>query len=180
MKNVLILFCYIFVFQANAQRNPIWAVPIENNAICNFYKVDEGIYRCAQPNKAGFAALSEMGISEVINLRSFNTDKKYAKYNHLTFYSIKLQAENINYAKIVSILKRIQNKQGSIVIHCKHGADRTGLIIALYRIVFQDWSKEEAINELVHGNYNFHAFYSNIPKFIQNLDIEKLKKDLYF
>ena len=178
MKYVLLFFCFIFVFQVDAQRNPAWAVPIESNVIRNFHKVDEGIYRCAQPNKAGFSVLSEMGISEVINLRSFQTDRKYAKQNNLTFYSIKLQAENLNYAKIVTILKLIQNKQGSIVIHCKHGSDRTGLIIALYRIVFQDWSKEDAINELLHGNYNFHSIYSNIPKFIQNIDVEKLKKEL--
>ena len=178
MKLASLFLCFTLAFYAEAQRNPAWATPIETKTVPNFYKVDSGIYRCAQPDKAGFSTLSEMKIGEIINLRSFNTDKKQAKQRNLTVYSIKLQAENLNYAKIVTILKLIKNKHGQIVVHCKHGADRTGLIIALYRIVFQDWSKEDAINELIHGDYNFHSIYSNIPKFIQNLDTEKLKKEV--
>jgi len=83
-------------------------------------------------------------------------------------------ASKCNEDKIVLALQLIQNRHGSIIIHCKHGADRTGLIIALYRIIFQGWDKKSAIDELENGNYNFHPIYSNILQYIWDLDVERL------
>ena len=48
--------------------------------------------------------------------------------------------------------------EGPVLVHCKHGADRTGCIVALYRIVFQSWSKEAAIDEMHNGGYGFIAY----------------------
>lgn len=50
-------------------------------------------------------------------------------------------------------LKRIEG----IYVHCKHGVDRTGMVIASYRIIEQRWSVEDAIDEMMkHG---FHRIY---------------------
>jgi len=64
------------------------------------------------------------------------------------------------------------------LIHCKHGADRTGLIVAMYRIVFQNWTKEQAIDEMTQGDFGFHQIYSNIIDFIRNVDVENIKKQI--
>jgi len=154
----------------------MWAIPVESNFVHNLYKVDSGVYRCAQPNKQAFSELSEIGIVTFVNLRYFETDKRKAKKINLQLFHIKMFAGKCKEDKIVATLQLIQNRQGSIVIHCKHGADRTGLIIALYRIVFQGWDKESAIDELEHGGYNFHPFFSNIPQYIRNFDVESLEK----
>ncbi len=70
------------------------------------------------------------------------------------------------------------NVPKQILIHCKHGADRTGLIVALYRIVFEGWDKISAIEELKNGGYGFHSIFINIPEYIEDIDIEQLKNSI--
>ncbi|MDR1762112.1 MAG: dual specificity protein phosphatase family protein [Bacteroidales bacterium] len=177
-KNLLfLLLCFGICTYSIAQRNPLWGEAISTHYAYNVYKIDTGVYRCAQPDSVAFTELAAMGITEIVNLRSFNTDKKYPQAG-IVFYHVNMQAEYCNYKKIVQVLQLIKNRNGSIAIHCKHGADRTGLIIALYRIAFQGWTKEDAIDELKNGGYNFHAIYGNIPRYIMKIDVEQLKKDV--
>ena len=62
-----------------------------------------------------------------------------------------------------------------LLVHCQHGADRTGTMCAMYRIVKQGWSADEAIKELEEGGYGFHSMWINIPRFIRKA-AEELKK----
>jgi protein tyrosine/serine phosphatase len=80
---------------------------------------------------------------------------------------------------IIKVLKIIRKKEnGPFLIHCQHGADRTGLMSAMYRIVEQGWSKDEAIKEMVEGGYGFHAIWANIVDYVKNVDIERIKKEV--
>jgi hypothetical protein len=49
----------------------------------------------------------------------------------------------------------------------------------MYRIIFQNRSKQDAIDELIHGGYGFHTIYTNIPRLIESSDIEKIKKQIF-
>ena len=175
-KTFLISAFLIFANMVYAQRNSAWAIPVESKSVNNLYMVDIGVYRCAQPDKIAFAELEIIGICEVINLRYLRNDKRYVKETGLKVHHVKMLAGKSDFDKLVKTLRIVKNKNGAIVIHCKHGADRTGLVLALYRIVFQDWSKQDAIEELENGNYNFHPIYKNIPEFIKNVDMELLKR----
>ena len=73
-------------------------------------------------------------------------------------------------------LKIIGTADGPVLIHCWHGSDRTGLISAMYRILYQDWSKDAAIDELMKGGYGYHAMYKNIPEYIRKVDILNIRK----
>jgi hypothetical protein len=64
-----------------------------------------------------------------------------------------------------------------VLVHCHHGADRTGTMCALYRIAIQGWTKEDAIQEMVQGGYGFHEMWINLPDWIDKLDIESMKKE---
>ena len=81
--------------------------------------------------------------------------------------------------KVIEALRIIKQANGPILIHCWHGSDRTGLVSAMYRIVFQGWSKEDAIDELMNGGYGYHSLYKNIPEFIRQADIEKVKQSVF-
>lgn len=65
-----------------------------------------------------------------------------------------------------------------VLVHCQHGADRTGTMCALYRIAVQGWTKEDAIREMTEGGYGFHEVWRNLPSWIAELDIESIKKDV--
>ncbi len=48
----------------------------------------------------------------------------------------------------------------------------------MYRIVFQGWSKDAGIDELMHGGYGYHSLYKNVPEFIRQADIEVIRKQV--
>ena len=79
---------------------------------------------------------------------------------------------------IVKALRIIKNRKGPILIHCWHGSDRTGAVIAMYRIVFQGWSKENAIKEMTEEGFGFHRQFSQIIDMINRADIAAIKRKL--
>ncbi|MDR0660023.1 MAG: dual specificity protein phosphatase family protein [Prevotellaceae bacterium] len=163
---------------AIAQRKATWAQPVEAQYVENFYKIDKGVYRSGQPSAEAFKEMEQMGIKEVLNLRNYHSDKDEAEGTSLKLYRVAMDAHNSDWDRLVEAMRAIKNRKGPIVIHCWHGSDRAGLVTALYRILFQGWTKEEALDELENGGYGYHKIYSNIKAFIQNLDVEEFKKDV--
>ena len=123
--------------------------------------------------------LEKMGIKTIINLRPFHSDQNEIEGTKLISEHIKIMTWDIEDEDIIKTLKIIRKKEkGPFLVHCQHGADRTGLISAMYRIVVQGWSKDEAIREMKEGGYGFHAVWINISDYIKKADIEKIKKDI--
>ena len=81
------------------------------------------------------------------------------------------EKEAVRFLKIVTDPQRTP-----VLVHCQHGADRTGTMIAVYRIAVQGWSKAEAIREMTEGGFGFHWIWSNLPRWIQKLDIDRIKR----
>ena len=148
---------------------------IDGLGLSNMYKVDEGVYRSEQPKKTQLEAAAKYGITEILNLRQWHSNKKFAKNTNLILHKVRMNAHDMNDYEIVRALKIIKNRKGAILIHCHHGSDRTGAIVAMYRIIFQNWSKEQAIEELKNDCFGFHGIYINIPKYITNVDIDDIK-----
>lgn len=183
MNKVLIsLIFFLFFFSVYSQSTKIrpenWAVKIENQNLKNLFKLNDTIYRCEQPDNSGFALLDSLGIKSILNLRTKQTDKQCSGKLPLTLFHIEMHAKKITDNDIVESLKVLINSQKPIVVHCKYGSDRTGVVIALYRIIFQGWTKEQAIQEMRNGEYGFHKFFKNIPEYINNCDISELKKQV--
>ena len=178
---VLILALSVTTLYAADQqaRSTTWAQPIKTDQLQNFYKLDDKVYRSEQPDRKGFDYLKSFGIRNVLNLRDHHKDDARAKGTGLTLYRVEMNAGAIKTDDVVAALRFIRQSEGPIVIHCWHGSDRTGTVSALYRIVFQNWAKEEAIEELMQGGYGYHAMYKNIPEFIRNSDIESIKKRVF-
>ena len=159
------------------QRPATWATPVSSEHLKNFYKIDDKVYRSGQPDKKGFQELTTLGIRNVLSFRDYHSDED-GKDLGLSLYRVKMDAGDITTEKVVEALRIIKNSEGPILIHCWHGSDRTGLVSAMYRIVFQGWSREEAIDELMHGGYGYHSLYKNIPEFIRQADIEGIRKQV--
>jgi len=166
------------VFAADQQVRPEnWAKPVKAPHLKNFYQLDEKVYRSAQPSEKGFRELETLGIRNVLSFRDYHSDE--AEGTSLKLYRIKMEAGEIRDDQVIEALRIIKQSEGPILIHCWHGSDRTGLISALYRIVFQGWPQERAIDELTHGGYGYHSMYKNIPEYIRKADIENIKKRVF-
>jgi len=154
-----------------------WAQPLTLPGLPNLHKVSDQLYRGAQPEAEGIAQLKALGIRTIVNLRGFHSDRDEIDtfaigYEHITFNT--WQPER---ADMVRFLRIVTNPDSTpVFVHCQHGADRTGTMVALYRIAVQGWSKTEAIREMTEGGFGFHYIWSNLPQWVENLDIERLKR----
>jgi protein tyrosine/serine phosphatase len=159
-------------------RPPTWAVKMRQiNGVPNFYKINAFLYRSAQPTQAGMDRLRQLGIKTIINLRAFNSDTDKIGATGLLNERLHVNTWHIEDEDVIKVMKIISHREkGPFLIHCQHGADRTGVMCALYRILYQGWTREQAIDEMVHGGYGFHPLWSNIIKYVQSVDIEKLRK----
>ena len=158
-------------------RPATWAQPIEKPGLPNLHKVSDGLYRGAQPTAEGVRELKKLGVKTIINLRSTKSDGDLLGDTGLACETIPMTAWHAESEDAIKFLKIVTDKTKTpVFVHCLHGADRTGTMCAVYRVVVQGWSKEEAIREMKEGGFRFHPIYSNLPKFIETLDVEALRK----
>ncbi len=153
------------------ERPAKWASPLETHSLGNAYQLDKKVFRSAQPSKRGFAEAKQLGITDVLNLRDKHSDKEEAAGLGLNLHSVRAEADDICLEEIIQALRVMHNAPGPVLVHCWHGSDRTGAVCAAYRVVFHDWSKEEAIDELVNGGFGYHKRYVNIIRLIQAMDV---------
>ena len=156
-----------------------WAVQVQVPGVPNLHKINDNLYRSAEPTKQGMKNLKILGIKTVINLRAFYYDTELITGAGLLDEELSIKPWHIEDEDVIRVLKIIRQKEnGPFLVYCQHGADRTGVISAMYRIVEQGWSKNEAIREMVDGGYGFHAIWSNIIHYVKNVDIEIIKREL--
>jgi protein tyrosine/serine phosphatase len=130
--------------------------------ISNFHQVSFRLYRGGQPNEKGFEALSEMAVKTVVSLRwrkqRVESEKLIVEKLGMRFISIPLNYWTLpNEANVKQLLDIIDDQTNHpIFIHCFHGADRTGVMVAMYRILRHDWSLQEAYKEM--RSCGFHRF----------------------
>lgn len=156
-----------------------WATPIKHDA--NLYRIDDKLYRSEQPVAEDGEAIVKLGIQSVINLRFFDrNDDDHLKACGLTLLNRPLLSWSIKPKEIAEILYLIEKQQqnGAVLIHCYHGADRTGLIAGMYRIIYQGWSVEDAKAEMQHGPYGYHSIWKNIAKLFTEEKVKQVKTHL--
>ncbi len=183
MRKIIFLFLvfslsWAVIGQA-AERPQKWAVPVQSRYLKNVFQLDPKVYRSAQPSQMGFKDAKRLGITDVLNLRDNHTDESGAKDLGLTLHQIKIEADEVNQQEIINALWIIRFAKGPVLVHCWHGSDRTGAVCAMYRIVFNNWSKEEAIDEMVSGGFGYHKMYTNIVQLIREVDTEKIKAAIF-
>ena len=167
---------------ARAQGRPAtWARPVNLTGAPNLHAVAPNIFRSAQPSAAGFRALSaQHGIKTVVSLRANHTDDELVRGTDIKAVPFPTNTWHIRRASVVGALRtlRAASPTAPVLLHCQHGADRTGLIMALYRILYQGWTKEAALDEMRNGGFGYHAVWGNIPRFIRRLDVARLRSEV--
>jgi len=121
--------------------------------IQNFRQVDSHVYRGAQPTEEGLKYLAKVGVKTVIDLRK--TDERSRKEERaVTAAGMKYVGVPMTgltpptEAEITRILNILENDDsGTVFVHCKRGADRTGAVIASYRIDHDGWDNARALSE---------------------------------
>lgn len=142
----------------------------------NLYKVSEALYRGEQPTAEGFKELEKLGVKTVVNLRNLHSDQDKIEGTTLGYEHIRMEAWDPELEQIEAFLKIATDPEKQpVFVRCQHGADRTGTMVAVYRIVIENWDVEKAIDEMQNGPFGFHEIFSGLPEFIEELDIESLR-----
>lgn len=164
------------VASAQENRPADWATPVAEAQ--NLYRIHQDFYRSAQLDSKDVALLQSLGIKTVVSLRSFHSDDKLLKDSSIRLQRVGINTWSINDQNVIAALRAIKaaEKDGPVLLHCLHGADRTGLVTAMYRILYQAWSKEQAMEELIKGGYGYHSMWRNIPKYLKKVNIEKIRE----
>ena len=159
-----------------AKRPAAWASPVELEGVPNLHRVSAGLYRSAQPTAAGMRKLQQLGIKTVVNLRSFHSDREKLKGSGLGYERLYLKTWHPEWDDAREFLKIATDPQRQpVLVHCQHGADRAGAMCAIYRIVVQGWTKDEAVREMREGGFGFHEVWRNLPAWIEKLKVERLR-----
>lgn len=179
-KRILLslLLGVVFSISLFSQELKLEKITLPDSELTNLYKIDSGVYRSEQPSQTDFKALEKYGIGEVLNLRNRHSDNDEAQGTSIKLHRVKTKAHAISEEQLITALRIIKNRKAPIVIHCHHGSDRTGAVCALYRIVFQNVSKEDAIREMTKGGFGFHRIYKNIVRRIREADIERIRQEI--
>lgn len=116
----------------------------------NFHQVNTQLYRGGQPKVGGVQRLAQMGVKAIINLRADDEHSRLEeqearavglKYFNVPFHRLARPTEE-QISLVLSLIDAAENQP--VFVHCKHGADRTGVVIAIYRIDHDGWSSERA------------------------------------
>jgi len=163
---------------AQAERPASWAVKLDQHGLRNFYRVTTNLYRGAQPSKEGMAELKAMGIKTVVDLRVFHSDQEKLGTTGLAYERFGVEPWHAEDADVIRFLKIATDTNNlPVFVHCEHGADRTGVMCAMYRVAVCGWTKDEAIAEMTRGGFGFHPEWQNLIHYVRHADIEKIKHD---
>jgi tyrosine-protein phosphatase SIW14 len=157
-----------------------WAQPIVGASLGNFYRVSDELYRAEQPEVSDLRDLKAMGIRSVLSLRHYRSDAKEFEQAGIATIQYKTDAGSVSVANLIAALKLIQSAPKPVLLHCWHGSDRTGFIVAGYRVVIQGWTAAQAVEELRLGGFGFHeSTYPNIAKTLMEMDIQAVRNSVF-
>ncbi len=145
----------------------------------NLHRVSAELYRSGQPEPEGFTALEQMGVRSVLNLREYHKDTRKARHTDLHLMAYPVAAGQVTAADVENCLRLLQDAPKPALVHCWHGSDRTGIVVAAYRIIYQGWSVDAAEKEFRDDTYGHHEFwYGNLVELLRNTDWQAMKQRL--
>ena len=177
----LMFICGVAIRADNVKVRPIdWAQPVIGaKSLSNLYHVTDELYRSEQPAESDLPDVRKLGIKTLISLRHYHSDSKKYEEAGIGTLQFKMDAGSVSFKDLVQVLRAIRSSPKPVLLHCWCGSDRTGFIVAGYRIVEQNWTKEKAIEELTLGGYGYHAStYANIVELLGQMNVDDIRREV--
>jgi len=161
-----------------AHATEAWAEPLGDGvALPNLYRVSDELYRGAQPTARGFDALRRLGVRTVINVRPGHEEATLCLRNGLRYVEIPMRTWRFEEQDVVRFLQLAASADHApIFVHCRRGADRTGMLVAVYRVVIEGWSRQSALEEMTRGPYGYNRVWKKLVRFVEHMDVERLRR----
>ena len=118
-----------------------------------------------------------MGVKTVVNLRAWHSDKDKVASTGLKSVRFEMEPWRGDTEEVVQFLKTVTDTNSlPVFVHCERGADRTGMMCAMYRISVCGWTKPAAIAEMKNGGFDFNPAWHDLVSFIEKADLADIKR----
>jgi protein tyrosine/serine phosphatase len=166
-----------FADDSASPRPAEWAQPVEVQY--NLYQMSPTLYRSALPDSGAVPLLKKLNVATVINFLP-ESDSSWLSAPGIAQVQLPYRTNHVDDAQVLTALRAIQTAEshGPVLMHCKHGSDRTGLIAAMYRVVVQGWSKEDALSEMTQGGFGDSTHFKDGVRYMMQADADKLRTAL--
>ncbi|MGB2627841.1 MAG: hypothetical protein WAK20_13720 [Candidatus Acidiferrum sp.] len=140
----------------------------------DFGKIDDFIYRGAQPKTKGIDELKRMGVDTIVDLRGERhglMEKERAHAESLGMHLVNIPGygwaspSDKEVAQFFALVNERPKRR--IFIHCWLGGDRVGIFIAAYRIAFDGWTTDRAIEEMRAFHFKEH-WHENMKRYVED------------
>ncbi len=128
---------------------------IQLEGVRNFGEVTPLLYRGGQPTHEGFQRLAKKGFDVIVDTGRSKPDEQQVRHLGMRYVSIPWHCpfpKDDAFARFLKLIKDNPNKK--IFVHCRLGTDRTGMMIAAYRMSVQHWTAEQAMEEMHSFGYS--------------------------
>jgi len=151
-----------------------------SEGILNFGKINDSLYRGAQPDAAGIQNLKRLGIKTIINLRMtgdvWKAEEAEARAGGILYTNLPMKGlGRRTHEQVAQALSLINTLPSPVFIHCEHGCDRTGTIIACYRLKHDQWSSQSSLQEA--RTYGFSRWERGMRKCVLAFGKSPNKRD---
>lgn len=166
-------------FSTSAQIAPIGAraTTVAIQGVPNAGNVNGTLYRGAQPENSGYAGLQKLGMNIVVDFRDeaneVSVEKKAVESAGMKFVSLPWSGGGLpSRDQLLTFFTLLRdNPDQKIFMHCQYGKDRTGVMIALYRIAVDHWTAEQAVSEM--KDFHYHSFLlPHLAKYVKEFPAE--------
>jgi tyrosine-protein phosphatase SIW14 len=167
---VLLLSTCLIAAAASTGDTQIAGVQSPTQGLPNFRQVNDHVFRGGQPSSEGFTKLSKLGVKTVVDLRESGdrsrAEEKIVKAAGMQYVSVPMHGmetpSDIEVSKVLSLLD--DPSAGPVFVHCRRGADRTGAVIACYRMNHDHWDNQKALAEA--RNDGMSIFERSIQRYV--------------
>jgi protein-tyrosine phosphatase len=150
--------------------NSLGPVDLPGVAIKNFGVVDGHIFRGAQPRGDDYVSLANMGVTTVIDLRldAKSNSRELAEAAGLRYVNIPIDDHGApTDADAAAFIRLLDQARGErVYVHCAGGRHRTGSMIAVYRIVRDGWTVQQAYDEMLAYDFYTARGHGGFKKFV--------------
>jgi protein tyrosine/serine phosphatase len=148
------------------------AEKIKLSGVPNAGKISEMLLRGAQPSAQGLAELKKLGVTTIVDLRGNRgpvaRERAEVEALGMRFVGIPVSGWSApSNAQVAEFLKLFRDDpQQKIFVHCYFGQDRSGVMVAAYRIAQQNWTADQAVAEM--DSFGFHAhLYPGMKSYVR-------------